>query len=300
MSGANVPPRRALVFGGSSPIGRFLLPKLAAASLDAVVLTRDLRKAPLSPDDATTWRQLSGTGLDATLATGERFEVVFHLAPLPGLAPIVGTLARYGVKRLIGFGTTSHHYKLDSHDQAERQRIRTFLEAETLSSQACDQAGIRWTLFRPTMVYGTGADANVALIAGIAARLGVFPLMQGGRGLRQPVHAEDLAVACLQALDRPATYGRTYDLSGGETLSYRAMVERIFRTVGRRPRVVDVPLPLFRLAMRLARVLPAFRNVSPEAALRQGIDLCFDHTSATADFGYAPRAFTPDASALPR
>jgi uncharacterized protein YbjT (DUF2867 family) len=107
-------------------------------------------------------------------------------------------------------------------------------------------------------------------------------------------------VACLQALDTPATYRRTYDLSGGETLTYRAMVERIFRAVGRRPRVVDVPLPLFRLAMRLARVLPAFRDLSPEAALRQGVDLCFDHAPATVDFGYAPRPFTPEAAALPR
>jgi len=300
MSGANAPRRRALVFGGSSPIGRFLLPQLASASLGAVVLTRDPSKARWSPDQASEWRPLSLAGLDATLETGERFDVVFHLAPLPGLGLIVETLARHGVRRLIAFGTTSHFYKLESRDPAERLRIRAFLEAETLSSQACDRAGIRWTLFRPTMVYGNGSDANVALVAGIARRFGVFPLMQGGRGLRQPVHAEDLAVACLQALDRPVTHGRSYDLSGGETLSYRAMVERIFAAVGRHPRLIDVPLPLFRLAVRLARVLPAFRDLSPEAALRQGVDLCFDHGPATEDFGYAPRAFTPDAASLPR
>ena len=300
MSGTNGRPRRALLFGGSGQIGHFLLPRLASAPFEVVALTRNPDTTSAPRHHGVQWRLLPEGRLDGALAAGERFDVVFHLAPLPGLPPLVDTLASHGVQRLIAFGTTSRFYKLDSRDASERRWISSFRDAEMRLADACGPAGIQWTLFRPTMVYGGGTDANVALIARVARLCGVFPLMQGGRGLRQPVHAEDLAIACVQAMDERVTYGRAYDLSGGETLSYRAMVERIFTAIGRRPRLVDVPLPLFRFAMRLAQVLPAFRGISPEAALRQGIDLCFDHASATMDFGYAPRAFAPDATALPR
>lgn len=287
-------PRRAIVLGGASAIGRFLLPMLAPAGFDVVALTRD------SARTGAPWRHWSGNGLGEALAPDEHLDVALHLAPLTILPALVPDLARHGVRRLIAFGTTSRHYKTTSGDARERDFIRGFADAETAVATACASHGIAWTLFRPTLVYGAGTDANVALVARVVRRLGFFPLLGGGRGLRQPVHAADLARACLQALDRPATHGRAYDLSGGSTLTYRAMVEAICVATGRTPRTIDVPLPVFRFAIRVARLLPAFRKISPEAALRQGVDLCFDHAAATRDFGYAPRAFTPDATALPR
>ena len=296
MTAANdVPaPRRAIVLGGASAIGRFLLPMLVPAGIDAVALTRDPART------GTPWRRWSDGRLDTALAAGERFDVALHLAPLTILPALVPDLARHGVRRLIAFGTTSRYYKTASGDAHERAFIRGFVDAEADVAAACEAHGIAWTLFRPTLVYGGGTDANVALVARVVGKLGFFPLVAGGRGLRQPVHAADLAQACLQALDRPATHGRAYDLSGGSTLTYRAMVEAICVAMNRAPRTIDVPLPLFRLAIRVARLLPAFRKISPEAAMRQGMDLCFDHTGATRDFGYAPRAFTLDATALPR
>ncbi len=285
--------RRTLVLGGASAIGRFLLPLLDPAGIDAVALTRDPART------GAPWRHWSGDRLDSALAPDEHLDVALHVAPLTILPALVPDLARHGVRRLIAFGTTSRYYKTASGDAHERDFIRGFVDAETAVAAACESHGIAWTLFRPTLVYGGGTDANVALVARVVRRLGFFPLVAGGRGLRQPVHAADLARACLQALDAPATLGRAYDLSGGSTLTYRAMVEAICVATGRAPRTIDVPLPLFRFAIRLARLLPAFRKISPEAALRQGMDLCFDHAAATRDFGYAPRAFTVDATALP-
>ena len=86
-----------------------------------------------------------------------------------------------------------------------------------------------YTIFRPTLIYGVGRDRNVADIARFAKRFGVFPILGKGLGLRQPVHAADLAEACILAVDSSASFNRIYNLSGGETLTYREMVERVFR-----------------------------------------------------------------------
>ena len=53
-----------------------------------------------------------------------------------------------------------------------------------------------------------------------------MPLVGGAPGLRQPVHAEDLANN--RSRIEPATINKFYALSGSETLSYREMIGRIF------------------------------------------------------------------------
>ena len=43
--------------------------------------------------------------------------------------------------------------------------------------------------------------------------------------------------------------------------------------------------------MRSIALLPGKENVTPEMALRMNMDLCFDHSDATRDFGFSPRGF---------
>ena len=83
-------------------------------------------------------------------------------------------------------------------------------------------------------------------------------------------------------------------MSGGETLSYRDMVERIFCSLGKASHFLPVPEWLFTGAMRAVALLPGKQNVTPEMALRMNMDLCFDHSDATRDFGFCPRGFLPN------
>jgi nucleoside-diphosphate-sugar epimerase len=169
---------------------------------------------------------------------------------------------------------------------------RRLAAAEEALAAACEQRAIAWTLFRPTLIYGGGRDGNVSRVAALARRYRVVALPAASRGLRQPVHAEDLARAVVRALDAPVTHRRAYDLGGGSTLSYREMVEAVFRGVGRRPRILTLPRRLVRLLLRI-------RRLSPEIADRMDEDLSVDWSAAARDFGYAPRAFAYPDGELP-
>ena len=105
------------------------------------------------------------------------------------------------------------------------------------------------------------------------------------------MHADDLALACLQAVDEPRTFGRAYDLAGGSTLTYRAMVEQVFAAAGRKPHIVRVPTRALRAALTVARLFPGLRFVPADAADRMNLDQCFDSSAARRDFSYEPRAF---------
>ena len=278
------PDARVLVLGASSQIGWFLLPRLLRAGLQPVPVGRAARPHAAGP---------AASSLPHARAA-------ICLAPLDALPPLLPGLHHCGVQRLIAFSTTGRFYKTVSADDAERRRLAQLIAAEEAIAELGERHHIVWTLFRPTLVYGCGRDRNVTAIARFVRRFGFFPLVDMGRGLRQPVHADDLAEACVAALDRTATFGKAYTLSGGSVVTYREMVEAVFRQLGRAPRIVEVPLPVLRAAIAAARWVPGLRSLSPEMASRMRMDLCFDHAQAARDFGFRPRPFQLDDTALGR
>jgi nucleoside-diphosphate-sugar epimerase len=280
--------RAAIVIGATGLVGHFLIPRLAAAGWSVHAVSR----RPAAGADGVRWhRHDIRDGLDGLDA---RAGVLFHAAPLWLLPPLVPALAARGVTRLIAFGSTSRFTKADSAAESSRAMAEALARAEDELARACEAHDIRWTVFRPTLIYGAGLDRNVSAIARFARRWRVFPVAGEGRGLRQPVHADDLALACLQAVDAPRTFGCAYDLTGGSTLTYREMVELVFAALGRRPRIVHLPVALLRPALALARRMPGFRFLPADAADRMDMDQAFDSSEARRDFGYAARAFDLD------
>jgi nucleoside-diphosphate-sugar epimerase len=277
---------RVLLTGASSQIGLFLIPRLLSEGHDLFAISRRWRDG----DDGVKWL------LDDVSTPKMSWPVVdalIHIAPLrlvPGLLP--DFLAKGG-HRVICFGTTSRYSKAVSGNTKEQAFAAEQIAAETKVAELCEAAGAAWTVFRPTLIYGAGVDRNVMVIARIIRRFGLFPLFGAASGRRQPVHADDLAAACVAVLEEPKTFNSAYDLAGGETLTYRQMVERIFAAEGRTPRFVPVPLAAFRAAMWCVSRIPRFRDFNAEMARRMNADLVFDPCDAARDFDFAPRKFDP-------
>ena len=108
-----------------------------------------------------------------------------------------------------------------------------------------------------------------------------------------------VASACAAALRNVQAGNHAYNLSGAERLPYREMVGRVFRTMGKPERFVNIPLYIFRPAIACLRVIPRFRNWSAAMAERMNADLVFEHTDAERDLGFTPRSFRPGKRDLP-
>ena len=113
--------------------------------------------------------------------------------------------------------------------------------AEKSIAQQCEDLGIEWTILRPTLIYGLGLDRNVSRAARFIKSFKFYPLATGRTGLRQPVHADDLATVAIAALQKGAATRRSYDVGGGEQLAYREMIGRIFDAQGLSRRFVPMP-----------------------------------------------------------
>ncbi|MDW2983211.1 NAD-dependent epimerase/dehydratase family protein [Rhodanobacter sp. KK11] len=270
-----------LVFGGSSQIGHFLLPRLLASGEPVLALSRQPRPAQAGVE----W--LQGTLPDRVPALPP-LSAIISFGPLQGLADWLAQATLADAPRVIATSSMSAETKRDSSVPAERNLARQLRDGEAALAAACEQHGCAWTVLRPTLVYGAGLDKSLTPIARRAMRLRLFPL-PAGRGLRQPVHADDIAQAVLAALECPAAAGRIVPIGGGERLRAGEMFARVRRSLPG----ATLPLPLPAWLLRLGqRALPPLRG----PLSRLDSDLVADNGELERLLGVRPRPFRLEAA----
>lgn len=298
MAPHNRPASNIGVLGATSFVGGNLLEKLKSLPVQVFAYTR--RNA--RPDsDNVHWRNLEAElPLSQHLNLEQNIPDWISLAPILVLPKYFTMMEAHGVRRLVVLSTTSRFTKVSSSDQTEQELVRQIEQAEEQVQQWCAQRGIEWIILRPTLIYGCGQDRNIAEITRFIRRFGFFPVFGKACGLRQPIHVQDVAGACLATLQTSTPANRAYNISGAETLTYREMVLRIFRLLGKRPLIIPIPLWMFRASVFVLRVIPRYSKWSSAMAERMNADMVFDHSEVRRDFEFAPRNFNLGADDLPR
>ena len=278
---------RVGVIGATGLIGECLLPLLVEKGYDVVAFSRksSALRQPKKPN--ISWRYL----LAGDLQKKEKIANWIYLAPIWTLPQYFSLLLHYGVRRIVALSSTSRFTKEQSSDEAEKKIADKLAHSEQTLVEWAQKNNLSWTILRPTLIYGLGRDKNISVIIRFIRRFSFFPLLGQAQGLRQPVHARDVALACIAALSTKKAFNRSYNISGGETLTYREMVEKVFQSLGKKPHFLILPLWLFRAGIFTLRFLPRFRHWSAAMAERMTQNLVFDHDEAIRDFGFAPRKF---------
>ena len=271
------------LIGASSFVGRVLLPLLIARSCRVVAFSRWERTSKCAE---LVWDSFARQSEKQPAMVSDWIS----LCPLPVLASLLPLLAVRGAKRLVAVSSTSRFTKIDASDSSERRVSTALAEAEESILKWAGEIGVDVVILRPTLIYDGVTDKNIASISRFVRRWGWFPVLPPASGLRQPLHVADLARACVDALMTKTQRG-IYNLSGGETISYREMVERIFAWEGLPPRIVELPEWSVRGALQANKWIPGFRGFPSGAFERMNKDMVFDHGAAAEALRFQPRGF---------
>ncbi len=276
---------RLLVTGGSGFLGGYVLAEAARRGHQCVALARSDAAARTVADCGA---ELARGDLGERAGLGEVFaaahcDALVNLASLGfGHAPAIVEAARVaGIDRSVFISTTAVTTSLP----ARTKQIR--LAAE----QLIRQSGMKWTIMRPTMIYGAPGDRNLSRLLTLLRRVPVLPVPGGGRHLQQPVHVADLAGAVLAAVERPAAAGTSYDIAGPVPLTFADLLRISARVVGSRARFVPVPMAAAIAAARCYERLDCHPRFRAEQVQRLAEDKAFAIDDAVRDLGYAPRSF---------
>ena len=273
-----------IVFGATGMVGGFIADHLTQEKEEVVAVSR----SPRGPG-RVDW--IMGDMTRPETINLPKADCVFCAANARVFARAIHQILRAAPRRVLVISSTSIFSKIDSDDEAERKSISELVEAEQSIIQACEANGTEWTILRPTLIYLEGRDRNITQIAKLVRKLRFMPLYGQAGGLRQPVHAEDLALGAVRAARATKAANMAYCTSGVETIPYREMVGRIFDSMRMPRRLVSFPPFLWEAAFAAAR--PFYPWVTTAMGQRMEKDLAFDSSAAKTDFGWECRPFAP-------
>jgi nucleoside-diphosphate-sugar epimerase len=270
--------------GGGSLVGHYLLPLLAEAGYRGYVVSRKRIDAGLS----FAW--LSSNEVQSASWHLQDRAIIISLWPIWLLGPVMAQFL--GASQLIALSSTSLFGKAGSLDPDEQMLVTNISSAEQLVRVNSETFRIPYTILRPTLIYDCIRDHSITFIARIIKRFGFFLVAGTAAGLRQPIHAQDVAQAIVNSIGNEAAYNKSLNVAGGETITYFTMIRRIAESVHRRARIFPCPKVFLKTLLVVMRMFN-LTDLSPSLFDRMNQDLAYDSAEAERLLKLKPRDFMP-------
>ena len=255
--------RLITIIGGSGFVGRHIVRALARRGYR-------IRVACRRPDLAGHLQPLGNTGQIMAVQANVRYPASLAAACDGAYAVInlTGVLHSGGAQSFDAvhvFGAEA------SAKAAKAARARVFIQmsaigadasssAEYARSKAEGEARARANfpgaiVLRPSIVFGP-EDGFFNRFAEMARFSPFLPLIGGGATQFQPVFAGDVGEAVARLVDAGEADGRTYELGGPESFSFRQLMQFTLDTIGRSRLLLPLPWGLARVQAAIMGLLP--------------------------------------------
>jgi len=235
---------RVAVVGATGTIGVPLVQALAEAGHDVVAVSR---RPAADSRPGITRVAADATDEAAITAALARADVVFHLVHSLGrpdfeeldraaARAVARGAAAAGVRQVVYLGGLGEGGDLSPH-----------LRSRAETAAILGGGTVPVTTLRAAMIVGAGSAAFETILA-LVARLPVMVCPRWVSVETQPVAIDDVVRALVAVAGEASTFGESYDVGGPEVMTYRGMMERTARVLGKRPLLIEVPFLTPRLS----------------------------------------------------
>ena len=244
------------ITGANSAVGNILLRHLAdQPDINAVACVRSARAASALPGSSN----ISPCVVDyndreklASALTGTRCAV--HLAGILMESPasnyqvanVDATRAVVEACKKAGVG----HVVLVSVLGADPDSANRYLSSKGRAERIVVESGVSAAIIRTPILLGPGTAGAGAVVHAASQR--TVTLLGGGRHSIRPLDVDDLCRAILRCCRTPRPGAAIYELAGPEPVTYRDVVSRLARSMGRDVSVRSMPVWLAKLGAALA------------------------------------------------
>lgn len=291
------------VFGGSGFLGRYVVKELARGpylirvvsrnpeeAIDAkvsgivgqVTLQRGNLRNQQSVEAAVkdSWAVINLTGI--LFESGKQSFPAIHAQGAERLAKAAKAA---GVERFV------HVSALGVDKSSRSSYARSKLNGERAVLSAMPGA----VVLRPSVIFGS-EDNFFNQFARLARLLPFLPLIGGGRTRFQPVYVMDVAKAIVAALDEPSAFGKTYEIAGPATYTFRELMEFMLQYIDYKPKLVSVPFGLAKVMGGVLELLPHPMLTRDQVTLLQYDNVLSSKARTLKDLGVDP---TPMEAVVP-
>ena len=276
---------KVFVTGGTGFTGSCVLPLLLKNGYEVRCLYRSGsdRSALLRLQPAIEWALGDLSDPQALSASMQGTDSLVNIASLGfGHADSILRAAKdVQIQRAVFVSTTAIFTQLN----AKSKQVR--LAAES----AIETSGLKYTILRPTMIYGSPRDRNMWRLIRLMRDSPVVPVFGDGNYLQQPIYVGDVAQAIVGCLCNDQAVGKSYNIAGKAPLTYNQVIDTIAGLMNKRIWKAHIPstpvVGLLKFFERLHIPLP----VKAEQVLRLNENKNFNYEEAERDFGFRPSSF---------
>ncbi len=289
--------QRVTVFGGSGFIGRYVVERLADRGAVVTVAVRDA-------EDAKFLRPLGQVGQVTPVATNIRDAAAVARAVdgADAVVNLVGILVKQGRQTFKAIHADAPAVLAQAATDAGVGRLvhvsaigaRPTAWSEYHRSKGAGEEAVRAhfpgaTILQPSVVFGP-EDGFFNLFGALARMLPALPLYGGGKTRFQPVYVGDVAAAVVNALDDPATVGKTYELGGPSVYTFAELMEIVLEQTGRRRMLVPVPFAVGEIQGAILGLMPKPLLTRDQIVSLKSDSVVADDARTLADLGVQPTA----------
>lgn len=172
---------------------------------------------------------------------GQTYEEVNY----QGTVNLLNAAQAAGVQRFINMSQNGARSDLPYRFLASKGRAQEYVAASDM----------QWTALRPSAIFGRQDEFFNTFARLLKITPLVFPLIDGGKALFQPVSVHDVVEAVIRSLDDDSTIGKELALGGPEVLSLGEIERRIIQAMNARRLLLPTPLFLLRPAVLVMQAL---------------------------------------------
>ncbi len=283
---------KVLITGGTGFVGTEVIEAVVQAGHDVRALVRPGSEKKLPPgieleiasgdvtDPAGLAEAAAGVAaaihLVGVIREFPRRGITFEKLHLEATINVIAALKEAGVKRYLHLSALGA--RPDS--ASPYHRTKAAAEAEVRAS------GLKWTIFRPSLIFGP-RDLSINIFARQVRTWPLVPVIGSGEYRLQPVSVTTVAQGLAKALTIPETIGQSLDVTGPKAYTYNELLRAIGRVIGKRPKLIHLPVWPIRLAAVAFGGWAAFPLTAPQ------LDMLLEGNAAEADEFYRLLDLTP-------
>ncbi len=165
-------------------------------------------------------------------------------------------------------------------------------ESEQIVKKFCKKSSLKYTILRPTMVYGEFDLNSETLQMCKLCQKGIFPLFGGGGNLMNPTYVKNVIQAAILATETNKSNNQTYFITDEKPYTLKELINELSRKLGIKKAGFYFPLWIAKLGVIILEPLFKLFNKTPPITKRRmkvwKIKSIYSIDKAKRELGYNP------------
>ena len=292
---------KVFLTGSTGYVGRQVVRDLIAAGHAVACLVRPGSEGKLPADAAGRVDIVRGDVLE-TKTYHDQLQLCEAIINLPGLL-------REFPRRGITFEGVHYAGAVRLIDEAKKANVSRFVHMSALgvrqgaipkyqetkyrAEEYLKSSGLRWTVFRPSLMFGNEKEGLMNFISVLRDLLNMMPLvvpvLGSGSYQFQPVAVQDVSQGFVRSLVNEDSVGKAYDVAGPDRYTYNELLDTVSYVTGKRKIKFHQPMFLMKIAASMFGGYNFFPVSRDQITMLEEGNTSDHWEEFFKDFGIAPR-----------